>query len=239
MGFGEALVLQLLARDGGRCLEVVLQAQRMPHLVHDGVLDDGLHEGFGLGAVRGQVAAGFQQVERKAHFGRGLGRVLAGGKAPRRPERRHRPGRALCRGTLLAAQPRVLHHEPPRAACEHVAHADVSVQDLARAGVGVRRADGKAHVGAEEPADRRMPAIHAVPGGIVGLLPHDDGVLEAQTFERLVPLQHAGLHGTAVAQRDVLVEPVDDGLPGLRQRRLWGPSFPGASGSRSARAGWP
>ncbi len=49
----------------------MLQAERVTHLVHDHVLDDGLHEGLGLGAVGRQVAARLEHVEREVHLAAG------------------------------------------------------------------------------------------------------------------------------------------------------------------------
>ena len=49
---GEFAVAELGLGHGGRCLEVVRQAQGMTHLVHHGVLDHALDEGLGLRAHR-------------------------------------------------------------------------------------------------------------------------------------------------------------------------------------------
>ena len=65
-----------------------------------------------------------------------------------------------------------------------------------------------------------MAGVEQVEVGVVGLPRGDDGILEADALEGLVPFQDAGGHRGAVALRHVAVDPEGDGLDGLRQRRL-------------------
>ena len=189
----------------------------MTDLVHDHVLDDGLHEGLGLRAVGRDVAARLEHVHREVHLlRRGVAVVAVGGELVAVLPAQAELGQLVLAG-LRAAH--VFNQEAARTACEDVAHADVGVEDFATARVGVAGADGEADVGADEPANRRMASVHIVPMGVIGLLLGDHGVLETDLLEGLVPLGDAGLDRAAIARRNVLVHPVDDRLHRLGQRR--------------------
>ena len=221
VGLGEGLVLQLGLGDGGGRAEVVLEAQRVAHLMHDHVLHDGLGQRLGLGAVHVHAVTQGQQVQREAELGGLVGHIGAGLLGQRHAAAlAHPAGRlGLVVVVVLVEADHVVRREAARTAAKDVAHADVGVEDFAGARVTVARADGKADVRPGEPADGRMRRVHVVPVGIVGLLLGLNRVLEADLLEGLVPLQDAGLDRLAVLGGDVLVHPVDDGLHRLGQRR--------------------
>ena len=116
---------------------------------------------------------------------------------------------------------RLLNDETARTAPEHIAHRNVGVQNFTGAWIAVIRATCKTHIGTDEPANGGVTRIQVVPISILRLLPGLHRVLEANLFERLVPLQDASGDGSPVLQRNVLVEPIHDGLFGLGHRGCW------------------
>ena len=82
-----------------------------------------------------------------------------------------------------------------------------------------RRADRETRVGGHEPAHRRVARIEGVDRALLVLLLDDDRVLEADLLERLVPFEDAVAHRGTVLFGDVAVDPEDDRLLRLGQRR--------------------
>src|SRR5205085_5212013 len=99
--------------------------------------------------------------------------------------------------------------------------ADVGVEDLAAARIDVARADrAERRRRVRHPADRGAAEVERVEVGALRLHLDPDRVLEADLLERLVPLEHAGRDRRAVLDRDRPVEPEDDRLDGLGERRV-------------------
>ncbi len=175
------------------------QAECMPDLMHDDLLDVGLRQRFGLRATHLDFAARFQQSECKPDFVRGLLLVIA------------------IRMADVGRMANVLGHDLPRTACIYVGDGDVGIHDFAAARIDLRRPDRKADVGADEPAYRRMTRIERVEciGG--GLLLHHDRILESDSLKRAIPFEYAFGNRLAIFFRDVFVQPVDDRLLRLGQ----------------------
>ena len=204
------------------------QAQGVAHLVHRHVLEIVQHELLHVGAGRIEFTAGLQHVQRVAHLLSGMVTVqtgvtmhVAGRCGTGQQTFPHGIGRlqqaAPVGGEALAQH---LRSGGSQAARGQALEADVGVQDLARARVHVAGPDGtKARLRVGHPAHGGHAQVQGVEVGIVSLLLDDDGVLEADLLEGLVPLQDAFGDGAAVRHRDGLVQPVGDGLDRLRQRR--------------------
>ena len=187
--------------------------------MNDHVFDVGLHEGLGLGAFSVEFATGLEQVHGKTHFAAGfmgVGTHLMSGLRTPQKLSLGLPWRGLGKVGRLA---HVFADQPPRTSPEDIAHADVSVQDLAGAWVAVAGPHSEADVSAHKPADRGVDGVHVVEFSCVGLLPHNQGILEPDALKGLVPFQHTGRDCRAIALRDIAVEPEGDGLHGLGQRR--------------------
>ncbi len=98
------------------------------------------------------------------------------------------------------------------------ADTDVGIQNLTGERVNRRGADGEGRIDARKPADRRVARVTRIPFGIVGLLLHDHGILEADALEGLVPHQRAFLDPLAVFLGNRVLEVEDDRLLGNRER---------------------
>ena len=203
-----------------RRAEVVAQAERVADLVHRRVLEVGVDEGLGLGTVGVELAA------RLEHVG-GIAQLLGGELAIGADPAAHQHGPLLGRG--VAAAERVVHaagREDLRARRADIARrqafdADGGVENLAAARIDVTRADrAEGRRGIRHPADRGAAEIERVEIGVVGLHLDMDGVLEADLLEGLVPLEHAGRDRRAVLERHRAVDPVDDRLDRLGERRV-------------------
>ncbi len=185
------------------------QPQCVPDLVDDDLLQVGEHERLRLQALRVELVAGLEQVEREVELDRrGIGdragvhvvRVAGRGVGQRQRE-------LLDALAAPAAQARGI-------------DADVGVEDLTAARVDLARPDAaERRTRRREPAHRRVPRIERVPVGVVGLHLRLDGIAVADALERLVPFEDALDHRRAVALGNVAVEPEHDRLHGLRQRR--------------------
>ena len=108
---------------------------------------------------------------------------------------------------------------PAHGANDAFAESDVGIVNLAGEGIRPRRADGERRVHTGEPANRIVTRVGRVPVGVVRHLSDDEGVLEADFFEGLIPEQRAFLDPVAVFERDRVFEPEHDGFFGRRQFR--------------------
>jgi hypothetical protein len=134
------------------------QAQRVTDLVHHRVSQRVEREPLRLGTVGLDVATGFEEVERKARLLRsvvgGLAQILC---VLRDAAHCDRIGNLL--DTLEAA-----------VAQQYGVDADVGVEDLARARIGLRRTDAaERRPCGGHPADRRVPRVECLPVSVVGL----------------------------------------------------------------------
>ena len=205
-------VHQVLASDGGGGLEVVSQAQCVAHLMGDGVFDVGLRQRLGLGAVGFNLTTRLQQVQRKTQLAACFVCVhtrLIMGVAPQRSARLRRLGKGRHQAALGG-------HET-RAARKAFRHTNVGIQNLTGSRVSMRRPERAAGVQSGVPTNGSVPRVHGVEAVVICLLLHDDGVFKADALKGLVPFQDAGLNRPAVTLRNVLVQPVGDGLDGLGQ----------------------
>ena len=166
---------------------------------HD-VLERCQHVFLGLGAVGRDFPPCDEQIERERELVHGHVAVFAEGRIARRA------------GRLCNSRRELLGDLTPRHARPSVLDFDIRVQNLTGAWIGAAGADReRSRLVAHDPADRGMAGIRGAELRIVGLHLHLNRVLEAESFECLVPLENAGLDRFAIFFRDIAIKPVDDG----------------------------
>ncbi len=94
---------------------------------------------------------------------------------------------------------------------------DVGVEDLAGDRVHARRAHSKRRT-CRDPAEGIVVDVFRIPIGVVGLLPHFDGVGKPGLLERLVPFEDSLADRLAVLEGDRFLDPKDD--RSLRRREF-------------------
>ena len=209
-----------------RGAEVVSQAERVAHLVHDDFLDVVLHELARDGAVGVEVPPCFQHIERIAHL---LGRqravhaagklrwhrAIGGGSEWLRKGQRRRPIAQGLRADRLPSQH--LGAQRAHVACGHAFKGDVGIQDLSAARIDVAGADGaECRVGVHHPSHRGVAEVEGVEVGVFRLLLDHQRATDANFLEGTVPFQNGRTHRLAVGQRHIAVDPEGDGLDRLR-----------------------
>ena len=138
--------------------------------------------------------------------------IAAAVTAPPRRQRKLRPlrGRQHRRHKFLSGA--------AHRADDAFAETDVGIVNLAGERIRPGRADGECRAHAGEPANRVVTRVGRVPIRVIRHLIDDDGVLEPDLFECLVPEQHPLLHPVPVFNRDGVFEPENDRLFRRRER---------------------
>ena len=212
----ERPLVGLVDRIERTALEIVPQAERVAHFVHGYFLDSLDRELFDL-ILRARGAGQHDGAERQlvrhaVHNLTGTVPSVRMGLLPaiagqiERPASKHRY--ACGRKEFVFAFPGL-----QIVGVEH----DVGVENLSRRRIDARRPHRHGSAG-RDPTKRVVAHVARLPTGIVRLLPYLNGVLEANLFEGLVPLQNSSTNRLAIFVGDGLFDPEDNRLLGGRER---------------------
>ena len=181
------------------------QAERVAHFMRRDVLERVHDPGFGFRRSIFKITARHQKVKRECGFGQFA--VGVGAKLARITEqaRANGPRWIFCDSAAVKAR-------------DFLVHLDVSIENFASAWIGfARAARAEWNVVTRHPTNRGEASRRGVELSAVFLLFDDNRILVANFLERFIPLKNAVRHRFAVRGRDVLVEPIRDGLFRLAQ----------------------